>query len=77
MYRSPRPITNYALIRYLEQVNGLDIDALCTQIRARVDAGVAEDQGIVVSDDLRFKLRDGVVTAVQPCPQAPDQEGGL
>lgn len=76
MKRSRRPITNYALIRYLEEVDGLDIDALCAQIRARVDAGVTEDQATVVFEDLRFKLRDGVVTAVQVCPQSADQKSG-
>lgn len=76
MKRSRRPITNYALIRYLEQVDGLDIDALCVQIRARVDAGVAEDQATVVFEDLRFKLRDGVVTGVQVFPQSANQKSG-
>ncbi|QBF31519.1 hypothetical protein [Thalassococcus sp. S3] len=69
-------ITDHAVIRYLERVEGMDLDA----VRAKISAAVAlaEDHPAacgVVSDGFTYKLKGDAVTTVMPL-NSPDLRTG-
>lgn len=71
MKRRPFNVTDHALVRYLERVKGMDMDALREEIAAQVHAadqvpeGLPEPTGVVVGAFV-FKLVGRSVTTVAP-----------
>jgi hypothetical protein len=59
------PVSDHAVLRYLERVLGLDVEAVRREIGHKVD--LAQDHpgacGVVVAG-FSYKIRDGVVTTV-------------
>lgn len=64
--RQPK-VTDHAVIRYLDRVMGIDVEAIRREISARVTAGVQLGASAVVADGMRFVLADEHVTTVRPC----------
>lgn len=62
------PVTDHAVICYLERVMGMDIEAIRREIGRRVD--LAQDHpgatGVVV-DGFSYKIRKGSVVTVLEC----------
>jgi hypothetical protein len=58
-------ITDHAVLRYLERVRGLDVDAVRAEMADRV-AFASEHPGCtaVVSSGWRYRIRNGVVVTV-------------
>ncbi|UOA25920.1 hypothetical protein [Pseudosulfitobacter sp. DSM 107133] len=66
MKRTRHSVTDHAVVRYLERVEGMDIIALRTLIGRKVEDGLDQGASGVVSEGFVYKLRDGVVTTVTP-----------
>lgn len=60
-------VTDHAVIRYLERVQGVDVEAVRREIGERV--AIAEDHpgcsGVVI-DGLRYTIVDGHITTIKP-----------
>lgn len=65
MKRAPQ-VTDHAVIRYLERVHGIDIDAYRAEIAEKVAVGVKLRASGVVIDGYRYVLADCHVTTVSP-----------
>lgn len=68
--RQPK-VTDHAVIRYMDRVMGIDVEAVRREIGARVAAGVQLKASAVVADGMRFVLADEHVTTVRPCHSDP------
>lgn len=77
MKRSVAKVSDHAVIRYLERVMHLDVEALRAEIGRKVDKLDAVERGAcgVIVDGLSFKIRDGVVTTVLSAHR-PDMRTG-
>jgi hypothetical protein len=66
-----RGVSDHAVLRYLERVGGIDIEAARREIAARVDRVIGDPRVIavpeatgVVIDGFAYRLQDGVVVTV-------------
>lgn len=68
-------VSDHAVIRYLERVQGVDVEAVRREI-SQVVATAEDHPGVsgVVLNGLRYKIRDGVVTTILPT-RSPGAEG--
>lgn len=64
MKKSRLPVTDHAIIRYLERVEGMDIEGLRRKIGHRVKRGIELGASGVVLNGVCYKLNDGVVCTV-------------
>ncbi|MDT8856450.1 hypothetical protein RNZ50_15760 [Paracoccaceae bacterium Fryx2] len=64
MKRPPVPVTDHAVIRYLERVVGIDVEALRDEIRAKVEPGVRLGACGVRSGGFNYRIIDGVVVTI-------------
>lgn len=64
MKKSRIPVSDHAMLRYLERVQGLDIERLRREIGARVDHAAAQGACGIIIDGFSYKIEDGVVTTV-------------
>lgn len=63
--KKPRtPVTDHAVLRYLERVQGVDIERIRREIGARVDHAVAQGACGLIIDGFSYKIDGGVVTTV-------------
>lgn len=68
----PAPIvTDHALVRYLERVVGIDVEAHRREVAALVGVAVAHRAGALVHDGHRYCLSDAFVTTVKPVRRDP------
>lgn len=59
-------ITDHAVVRYLERVKGIDIDAVRAEITAVVRRGVSYGAQSVILDGMRYRLEgQHVVTVIE------------
>lgn len=59
-------VTDHALIRYIERVRGVDLDAVRREISNKVETGVEHEAGAVIKDCNRYVLDGNVVVTVHP-----------
>lgn len=64
-------VTDHAVLRYLERVHGIDIDAVREEVSHLVDLAVEMGAGAVVVDGLKYVLRDEVVITAAPVKSTP------
>lgn len=64
MKKSRIPVSDHAVLRYLERVQGLDIERLRREIGARVDLAVELGACGVIIDGFSYRIDGGVVTTV-------------
>ncbi len=75
MSKSQIRVTDHAVIRYLERVEGVDIAALRLEIARRVERGVDLGAGAVLVDGLRYCLVENTVTTIHEASR-PDARTG-
>ncbi len=57
-------VTDHAVLRYLERVQGVDVEAIRMQIRQIVKKGAELGASAVTAEGVRFVLRNNSVTTV-------------
>ena len=63
--KKPRhPVTDHAVIRYLERVEGVDIEAIRREIGRRAETGIEAGACGVVSAGFCYGIEGGVVVTV-------------
>lgn len=63
--KKPRhPVTDHAVIRYLERVQGMDIAAIRHRIGRVADRGIAAGAHGVISEGFVYRIEDGFVVTV-------------
>lgn len=75
MKRWPTPVTDHAVIRYLERVKGIDIDAVRAEISAKCATGLEHGACGVIADGFEYRLEGAVIVTVQPATR-PDKRTG-
>lgn len=67
MKSRPHHVTEHALVRYMERVKGIDVEAYRREI-ARIAARADDHDGAsaVLKDGFRYVLVDGRVVTVEP-----------
>lgn len=69
-------VSDHAVLRYLERVRGMDVDAVRCEIGRTVDLCLEHPDACgVVSGGFSYKLREGVVTTVAP-QNRPNKRSG-
>ena len=66
MKKSLHPVSDHAVVRYLERVEGMDIDALRAVIGRKAEKALELGAEGAISDGFVYKLKGGVVTTVAP-----------
>jgi len=64
-------ITDHAIIRFLERVHGIDVQAARAEIEARVGQAVRVGACAVISGGFRYVIDDVRVTSVVPVQSGP------
>lgn len=68
-------VTDHAVIRYLERVQGIDVEAIRREISEVVAVAEAHPGASgVVLNGMRYKIRNGAVTTIMPA-RSRGQEG--
>ncbi|HAW49182.1 MAG TPA: hypothetical protein DCX34_18445 [Roseovarius sp.] len=63
--KKPRhPVTDHAVLRYLERAEGVDVEGIRRMIGRRVDRAVEMGACGIQADGLTFRLEQGVVVTV-------------
>lgn len=60
------PVSDHAVIRYLERVKGMDIEAVRDEISGLCQRGYERGASGVIIHSLEFVLKEGSVVAVLP-----------
>jgi hypothetical protein len=71
----PSAITDHAVVRYLERVRGVDIDAVRREIAARVATGLEAGACGVLVEGMEYRIENGHVVTVQKA-RYPDKRTG-
>lgn len=64
MKKPLHPVTDHAVIRYLERVKGVDIETLRREIGRVADAGIEAGANGVISGGFVYRIEAGVVVTV-------------
>lgn len=64
MKKPLHPVTDHAVIRYLERVKGMDIEEIRRSIGKTVDDGIKKGAIGVVVDGICYKIVEGAVRTV-------------
>lgn len=64
MKKSRTHVTDHALLRYLERVQGVDIERIRRTIGARVDHAVAQGACGIIIDGFSYRIENNTVTTV-------------
>ncbi|PHR19276.1 MAG: hypothetical protein COA37_17755 [Hoeflea sp.] len=59
--RLPVPVTDHAVLRWLERACGVDVEAVREAISGCCDRGVEAEAKIIVVDRVKFIAVDGVI----------------
>lgn len=79
MKKPLHPVTDHAVLRYLERAKGVDVEAVRRELGRRVEAACAEHSGMsaAIIDGIRFVISaEGVVVTAYPQHQAERGRGG-
>lgn len=72
MKKSRHPVTDHAVVRYLERVQGVDIEGLRREIGRVVDQGLEAGACGVISGGFVYRIEGGcVVTVTRKHTQPP------
>ncbi|MGR3485503.1 MAG: hypothetical protein ACU0BF_09170 [Paracoccaceae bacterium] len=69
-------VTDHALVRFLERVEGIDIERVRRRIQDEVQRGVEMDAAGVRRDGVRYTLVDGSVVTVTRVGRSDPRTGG-
>ena len=70
------PVTDHAVIRYLERGRGMDIDRIRAEIAELCRRGLDQGACGAKADGLEFRIEEGVVVTCQH-PTRPDRRTGM
>jgi hypothetical protein len=59
-------VTDHAIVRYLERVEGVDVEALRRRIGHTVQQGIEHDANGVISGGVIYRLRGVTVVTILP-----------
>lgn len=59
--RLPVPVTDHAVLRWLERACGIDVEAVRAAISGCCDRGVDARAQVIVVDQVKFIVVDGVI----------------
>jgi hypothetical protein len=68
-------VTDHAVLRYLERVKGIDIEAARQELGHVVDRAVELGAGAAIIDGVRYVLSDRTVVTVTPVKMIPLRDG--
>ena len=71
MAKTRIPVSDHAVLRYLERVCAIDTDAIRQRIHRDVRQAAANGASGVTVNGIRYRLRDGVVVTVIVPSAAP------
>lgn len=69
-------VTDHALLRYLERVEGIDVEAARKVVERIVQTGIDEGASGVLSNGMRYCLKVGAVVTVKPISSLDHRTGG-
>lgn len=75
MKKSRHHVTDHAVLRWMERVQGVDIEAVRREIGRTADQGISAGASGVVSHGMVLRIADGVVVTVAP-QNEPDKRNG-
>lgn len=75
MKKPADPVSDHAVLRYLEVTEGLDVAAIRARIGRTVEIGLEHEASGVRADGLVFTLRQGFVVDVFPACKPPRHIG--
>lgn len=70
------PVTDHAVIRYLERARGVDIDAIRTEIADLCRRGLDQGACGVLAEGLEFRIEGGAIVTCQ-IPNRPDKRTAM
>ncbi|WP_375590184.1 hypothetical protein ABWH89_04965 [Hoeflea alexandrii] len=59
--RHPVPVTDHAVLRWLERACGIDVEAVRAAISGCCDRGVEARAQVIIVDQVKFVVVDGVI----------------
>ena len=69
MAKTRLPVSDHAVLRYLEQVCAVDIEAIRARIHGETRHAAAHGASGVTVHGIRYRIKDGVVvTVIVPAP---------
>jgi hypothetical protein len=78
MKRPVVPVSDHAVIRYLERVKGEDIEAVRREIRGKVALIHDHPTAIAINEDgWRYIFQEGVVTTIIKAHEPDNRTGGV
>lgn len=75
MKKSRHHVTDHAVLRWLERVQGVDIEGVRREIGQMADKGIVAGACGVISHGMVLRIADGVVVTVAP-QHEPDKRNG-
>ena len=67
----PHPVTNHALLRYLERVCGIDVEAIRGRIHAECSEALRHGARRITRHGVRYCIRNGRIVTVIYDPPRP------
>lgn len=64
-------VTDHAVLRYLERVKGIDIDAVRNELGQVVDTAVRMGAGAAVVDGIKYVLNERTIVTCTAVKEAP------
>jgi hypothetical protein len=68
-------VTDHAVLRYLERVKGIDIEAVRLEVGHVVDRAVEMGAGAAIVDGVRYVLNERTIVTVTPVKMVPLRDG--
>jgi hypothetical protein len=64
-------VTDHAVLRYLERVKGIDVEAVRLEVGHVVDRAVEMGAGAAIIDGVRYVLNERTIVTVTPVKMVP------
>ena len=62
--KKPIPVTDHAVLRYLERVAGVDVEAIRNRIHDQIKGPLAANASGVISNGIAYRIAGGKVTTI-------------
>ena len=70
-------VTDHALLRYLERVKGVDVDAVRNELGHVVDKAIEAGAGATIIDGVRYVLNDKTIVTAALVNKVPERGRSL
>jgi hypothetical protein len=68
-------VTDHAVLRHLERVQGIDIEAVRRELGLKVDAAIEAGAAATVSEGIRYVLVEDRLVSCIPVKSIPQRDG--